>query len=187
MNLALIFQKSKRTGRRATVEDIRRVFGDYHNVLHWLATFLVGDEDLANACIVDACKVAERQTPVFHEWLIHWAARATVHCAFASQRECLSQQASAYESNDDNCEYPPLSVESLEWLVKNAGLIQTQLDTLCRFVLVLRGIAGDSCGQIASQLHIRQAAVERAYRAAFEALGQTSTSEGHPAPICISG
>lgn len=186
MNLALIFHKSKRTGRPATIEDIRRVFGDYHNVLHWLATFLIGDEDLANACIVDACKVAERQTPVFHEWLIHWAARATVHCAFVSQRECLSELASAYQGDEEDCECPPLSVESLEWLVKNADVIRKQLNTLCRFVLVLRGIAGDPCESIASQLHVSQTAVEKAYQAAFEMIDQTAPFEGHSAPICIS-
>ena len=86
MRVATILEEIRGKRRYATVDDIRKVFGDYHNVLHWLAVFLIGDEKLADACIVDACTIAQSKTPVFHEWLVHWAARATVACALQIQR-----------------------------------------------------------------------------------------------------
>jgi len=71
--------------RYATVEDVRKIFADCHDALHWLAVFLIGD-NLAPACVIDACNIAKRQGPVFHEWLAHWAARATLRCALQMQR-----------------------------------------------------------------------------------------------------
>ena len=72
MKLARIFEEIIGNRRGATPDDIRKVFGDYHNLLRWLTGFLIGDEKLADACMVDACTIAETQTPDFHEWLVHW-------------------------------------------------------------------------------------------------------------------
>ena len=67
MRLATTLAEIGRKHRYATADDIRKVFGDYHNLLRWLSGFLVGDEKLADACIVDACAIAETQSPDFHE------------------------------------------------------------------------------------------------------------------------
>ncbi|MGC2111381.1 MAG: hypothetical protein WA655_17840, partial [Candidatus Korobacteraceae bacterium] len=55
MKLAEILEEIRGGHRCATTEDIRKIFGDYHNVLRWLAIFLIEDEKLADAYIVDAC------------------------------------------------------------------------------------------------------------------------------------
>ena len=171
MKLTAILEKISGNHRYATADDIRNVFGDYHNALRWFAVFLIGDEKLADACIVDACTIAQTQTPTFHEWLVHWAARATVRCALQRQRGCIAELAPEYEKGEpDQVELPPLSAEHFRLLVKNSEDIHARLDILCRFVLVIRGIAKDSYSEVAAQLGISRSAVERAYCVAFDTL-----------------
>lgn len=154
--------------RYATVEDVRKVFADYHDALHWLAGFLVGDK-LAPPCVIDACNIAERQEPVFHEWLAHWAARATLRCALQMLRADIAKLAPTYERFEPVDEMrPPLSAGDLQPLVEERDALRTRLDVLCRFVLVMHGIAKESCGEVAAQLGVSQSAVERAYCVAFD-------------------
>ncbi len=175
MKLASVLEQIRGKHRYATADDIRKVFGDYHNVLHWLAVFLIGDEELADACMVDACTIALTQTPVFHEWLVHWAARATIACALQIERARIAELAPEYEKTESvHRERPPLSVNYFGLLIKNSGDIHARLDVLCRFVLVLSGIAKDSCSAVAAQLGISQSAVERAYCVAYDTLDLVS-------------
>lgn len=160
--------------RYATVEDVRKVFADYHDALHWLAGFLVGDK-LALACVIDACNIAERQGPVFHEWLAHWAARATLRCALQMQRADIAKLAPTYERFERVDEMrSPLSPEDLQLLIEESDILPARLDVLCRFVLVMHGIAKESCEEVAAQLGVSEKAVERAYCAAFDTLHLTS-------------
>jgi len=171
MKLGSLFDKIWGGHRYATVDDIRNVFGDYHNALHWLADFLIGDKKLAEACIIDACAIALTQGPTFHEWLVHWAARATVRCALQRQRAQIAELAPVYEKNEPIIEkLPPLSAEYFQLLVTNFEVIRARLDVLCRFVLVYRGIAKDSCDAVAAELGISPDAVDRAYNVALDAL-----------------
>jgi len=171
MNIAQLFDKIRGNGRYATVDDIRNVFGDYHNALRWLADFLIGDKKLAEACMIDACTIAQTQGPMFHEWLVHWAARATVRCAFQRQQASVLSIAPEYEK-DEPVEQTsaPLSAEYFQLLIENSELIQSHLDVLCRFVLVYRGIAKDSCDAVAAELGISPDAVDQAYNVALDAL-----------------
>ena len=148
-----------------------RFFGDYHNLLRWLTAFLIGDEKLADACMVDACTIAETQTPDFHEWLVHWGTRATVGCALQRQQANIAELAPKYEKSEPgHLKHLALSPEYFLLLIKNSKDIHTRLDVLCRFVLVLRGIANDSYDKVAAQLGVGRSAVEAAYCVAFEAL-----------------
>jgi hypothetical protein len=175
MKLATILEAIRGSHRCATADDIRNVFGDYHNVLRWLAVFLIGDEKLADACIVDACTIAQTQTPIFHEWLVYWAARATLRCAFQRQHAAIAELAPEYEKGEPvEVELPPLSAEYFRLLIKNSEDIRARLDVLCRFALVIRGIAKDSYGQVAAQLGSSRSAVERAYCIGFDTLNLAS-------------
>src|SRR5579872_2225511 len=110
MKLTTILDKIRGHRPYATADDIRKVFGDYHNVLRWLAVFLIGGETLAQACIVDACTIAEAPTEIFHEWLVHWAARATLRSALQVEHDRIAQLASEYEKHEPvHAEHPPLS------------------------------------------------------------------------------
>jgi len=171
MKLATMLEQIRGAHRYATADDIRNVFGDYHNALHWLAVFLIGDDKLADSCIVDACTIAETQTPIFHEWLAHWAARATLRCAFRRQHARIAELAPEYEKSEPaHVEHPPLLATYVRLLIRNSEYIHARLDVLCRFVLVMRGIAKDSCDEVAMQLGISPSAVERAYCVAFDTL-----------------
>ena len=162
--------------RCAKEDDIRGVFGDYHNVLRWLTVFLIGNDKLADACIVDACTITQTQTPDFHEWLVHWAARATVGSALQAQHARIVELASEYEKCEPvQEEHPPLSAEYFRLLINESDAIHARLDVLCRFVLVMRGIAKYSSLEVASQLGISPGAVERAYSVAFETLDLASS------------
>jgi hypothetical protein len=156
--------------RYATVEDVRKIFADYHDALHWLAGFLIG-EKLAAACVIDACNIAERQGPVFHEWLAHWAARATLRCALQMQRADVAGLARTYEGFDRVPEKrSPLSPKDLQLLIEESDVLPARLDVLCRFVLVMHGIAKESCEAVGAQLGVSPSAVERAYCVAFDSL-----------------
>jgi DNA-directed RNA polymerase specialized sigma24 family protein len=158
--------------RYATVEDVRKIFADYRDALHWLAAFLVGDK-LGPACVIDACNIAERRGPVFHEWLAHWAARATLRCALQMQALDIAKLAPTYERFERVPEKrSPLSPEDLQLLVEESDVLPARLDVLCRFVLVMHGIAKESCEEVAAQLGVSQNAVERAYCVAFDRLHQ---------------
>jgi hypothetical protein len=151
MKLATLLGEITGNHRCATPDDIRKVFGDYHNLLRWLTGFLVGDEKLADACIVDACTIAETESPDFHEWLVHWGARATVGCALQRQHANIAELASKYESEPAHRKHPALSPEYF-------------------LSLVLRGIANDSYDKVAAQLGVSRSAVEGAYCVALDAL-----------------
>jgi len=156
--------------RYATVEDVRKIFADYHDALHWLAGFLIGHK-LAPACVIDACNVAERQGPVFHEWLAHWAARATLRCALQMQGAEIAGLAPTYERfGRVDQKRSPLSPEDLQLLIEQSVVLPARLDVLCRFVLVMHGIAKESCEEVAAQLEVSPSAVERAYCVAFDTL-----------------
>lgn len=160
--------------RYATVEDVRKIFADYHDALHWLAGFLIGDK-LASACVIDACNIADRQDPVFHEWLAHWAARATLRCALQMQGADIAELAPTYERfGRPPAKRSPLSPEDLQLLIEESDVLPARLDILCRFVLVMHGIAKESCEEVAAQLGVSEKAVERAYCVAFDTLHLTS-------------
>ena len=183
MKLATLLECITGNRRYATADDIRKVFGDYHNALHWLAFFLIGDDKLADSCVVDACTIAQTQTPVFHEWLVHWAARATLRCALRSQHARIAELATEYEKGEPvPVERPPLLAKYFRFLIRNSEDIHNRLDVLCRFVLVMRGIAKDSFGEVATQLGISPKAVEQAYSVAFDTIQLFRTSAASQEP-----
>jgi DNA-directed RNA polymerase specialized sigma24 family protein len=156
--------------RYATVEDVRKIFADHYDALHWLAGFLIGDK-LAPACVIDACNIADRQGPVFHEWLARWAARATLRCALQMQGVDVAELAPTYERFERvHAKRSPLSPEDLQLLILESDVLPARLDVLCRFVLVMNGIAKESYEEVAAQLGVSQSAVERAYCIAFHTL-----------------
>jgi len=171
VKLAALFEEIRRKHRYATADDIRQAFGDYHNVLHWLITFLAGQERGTDSQIIDACALAETQTPDFHDWLVHWAARATVRHALQSQSEQIRELASQYETEPAlHPDHPPISIDQFRVLITNSDQIRAQLDVLCRFVLLIRGIAKEPIEEVAAQLGISGNAVESAYCVAFDLL-----------------
>ncbi len=164
----------RRSHRYATAEDVRKIFADYHDALHWLAGFLIGDK-LAPACVIYACNIAVRQDPEFHEWLAHWAALATLRSALQKQEADIVELGPTYERFEGVPEKrSPLSPEDLQLLVEESDVLRARLDVLCRFVLVMHGIAKEPCEEVAARFGVSPSAVERAYCVAFDTLHLTS-------------
>ena len=169
MKLASLVDDIFRKHRYATAADVRDTFGDYHNVLRWLTNFLISDNSGSDVYIVDAGGLTESPTPDFHDWLVRWAARATVRNVLRSQRERIAELAVEYENKPAaHQDQPPLSVEQFHALIKNSERIHAELDILCRFALVIRGIAREPVEEVAAQLGISRAAVEGAYCIAYD-------------------
>ena len=182
MNLATILDNLRGVNPCATTEDIRDEFGDYHNLLRWLAAFLACDASHAEADVVDACTIADRQTPAFHEWLVHWAARATIDHALQEQYAEVLDLARKYEGVEA-CEQrqAPVCKQDFLFVVRNPDKVRASLDSLCRFVLVLCGFANDSYEQVAAQLGSSPTAVERAYCIAVDKLRLAGEAVPHVA------
>ena len=173
-----MIQHMWRRNKYATAKDIQTIFGDYHNALRWLALFLLRDEESADACVVDACTIAQTQQPIFHEWLVHWAALATLRCAFHRQQGRIAELAKEYEQKVQvELDRTPLSVEHLRVLIRSSDRIGARLDELCRYVLIMRGIAKDTPDEVAAKLRISRRAVEQAYCAAFDGLTEPTQKE----------
>jgi len=171
MKLAALVDDIFRKHHYATADDVRNTFGDYHNVLHWLTSFLMGEGGSSDQYIVDAGSLSKMATPEFHDWLVQWAARATVRNVLQSQRERIAELALEYEkSSPAHQDHTPLSVEQFQALIRNSEKIHADLDVLCRFVLVIRGIAREPVEEVAAQLGISCTAAEGAYCVAFDAL-----------------
>lgn len=150
----------------ATADEIRAAFTEHREELAWLAGFLTGDEMVAAACIIDARKVVQ-------EWLWTSARDATIRSALDVQQVRIGQLSSAYDHH--GCIYeqhaaPPLDIETLEFLVRESDEIRLRLDSICRFVLVLRGIENRLLPEVALLLGISEHAVEAAYCAALQSI-----------------
>lgn len=167
MNLATKLEEIRGTRDDVAEDDIRQAFGDYHNLLRWLANFLITDGKGRDAYLVDACTIAETQTPAFHEWLVHWAARATIGNTLQERHTVIAELASEYEKSEPVPAKLPLSKQDFLFLVTNSEKLCALLDPLCRFVLVLCGVAKNSYDEVATRLGISRSAVARAYSVAF--------------------
>jgi hypothetical protein len=92
------------------------------------------------------------------------------------QHARILELAPEYEKSEPvHGEHPPLSAEYFRLLIQQSEGIHARLDVLCRFVLVMRGIAKYSCVEVGTQLRISPDAVERAYCVAFDTLDLTSS------------
>ncbi len=155
----------------AIAEEIHRAFSSHREELKWLAGFLTGENELADACVIDASVTAAAQTAVYQAQLSRGLRLATISSAFEIQQLRIAQLAAVYEVRD--CvrrEYRQLPLDALEFLVQESDLIQSRLDALCRFALIVCGVETRSSPEAAQLLGISRSAVEAAYSAALESL-----------------
>ena len=152
-------------------EAIRGSFAEHQEELRWLAVFLTGNEQVAEACVVDACEFSQKLFELMPDRLPVSPAFAAIDSALEIQRARIADLSPIYE----NClclhtSHEQLSRESLEFVVMESDVIRLRLDTLCRFVLIICGIEKFTCAEAARWLGISTLAVEGAYCAAVDAL-----------------
>jgi hypothetical protein len=152
-------------------EYIGRVFSQHREELEWLANFITGDEKIAAACLVDACALAESESPDLQEWLLTYACMATVRSAVQIQQRRIARLSSTYKQRPCiHGRHTALSSDCCEMVVEESRVLITRLDVLCRSVLVICGLEKCSVCEAAVLLGIDPDVVEGAYCAAIKSL-----------------
>ena len=149
----------------AVSEYAGRVFRQNREELEWLANFLTGDETIAEACIVDACALAESENPSLEEWSSSkCACLATIRSAAQVQQQRITQLSCAYMQCP--CIHGGHTALSSDWydiLMEESSVVFARLDVFCRFALVICGLEKRSANEAALLLGVHPASVEGAY------------------------
>ena len=152
-------------------EAIRGSFVEHQEELRWLAMFLTGNEEVAEACIVDAFEFSQKLFELMPDRMPVSPAFAAMDSALEIQRARLADLSRLYEGRLClHTNHEQLPRESLEFIVMESDVIRSRLDTLCRFVLIICGVEKFTWDETARWLGISALAVEAAYCAAIEAL-----------------
>jgi len=152
-------------------QEIGNVFTQYRDELVWLANFLTGDKNVAAACVIDACALAESENPSFQEGLFEWARVGTIRSAVQIQQRRISQLSSAYMVRPCiHRGHAALSDDSVEIVIEESSALIMKMDVLCRCALVICGLEGRSTHEAALMLGVDHCSVEGAYCAAIHFL-----------------
>jgi len=150
----------------ASSVEIVACFQDQRNVLGRLAFLITGDQATANQAVVQACETTLQGNGPFRDWLLEWAKAATIASAISHAAEAIRICEADYK--DQRCPHAEhLSPGDDEERAANLALIlgsdaQTlisELDPLCRAVLVLRVAIRSSIQDCALRLNVPRAAV----------------------------
>ena len=150
----------------ASPAEVVACFQDQGSVLSQLAFLITGDRATADQAVVEACEITLQGNSPFRDWLFEWAKAATVASAISHGTEAIRVREAAYK--DQRC----LHVEHLSQgdaeeraasldliLATDAQTLLTELDPLCRAVLVLRLAIRSSIQDCALRLNVSRAAV----------------------------
>ena len=149
-------------------EGIRGTFVEHQQELRWLAGFLTGDDNVGEACVVDACAFAQRSCTVDADWPAVSPALAVIFSAMQIQRSRIRELCSVYDGRISQPAEGPLPAGALELIVMESDVLRCRLDTICRFLLAICGFQGCTLTEAAAWLGISQSAAEAAYSAAVE-------------------
>jgi len=150
----------------ASPAEVVACFQDQGSVLSRLAFLITGDRATADQAVVEACEITLQGNSPFRNWLFEWAKAATIASAISHGTEAIRVREAAYK--DQRC----LHVEHLSQgdaeeraasldliLATDAQTLLTELDPLCRAVLVLRLAIRSSIQDCALRLNVSRAAV----------------------------
>ena len=150
----------------ASPAEVVACFQDQTNVLGRLAFLITGDHATADQAVVQACEITLQGNSPFRDWLLEWAKAATIAAAILLQGDTIRVCESTYK--DRRCPHVEhLSQGDAEERAASLDLILgadterllTELDSLCRAVLVLRVAIRSSIQDCALRLNVSRAAV----------------------------
>ena len=150
----------------ASPAEVVACFHDQRNVLGRLAFLITGNHATADQAVVRACEITLQGNSPFRDWLLEWAKTATIASAISHGTEAIRVCEAAYE--DRRCPHVEhLSQGDDEERAASLDLILgavtqkllTELDPLCRAVLVLRLAIRSSIQDCALRLNVSRAAV----------------------------
>ena len=169
----------------ASPAEVVACFQDRSTVLSRLAFLITGDQATADQAVVQACEITLRGNSPFSDWLLEWAKAATIASAISHGTEGIRVCEAAYK--DRRCPHVEhLSQGDAEEREASLDLIlgvdtqslRTELDPLCRAVLVLRVAIRSSIQDCALRLNLSRAAVLGANCHAM-----TWLHDGHVKPV----
>jgi DNA-directed RNA polymerase specialized sigma24 family protein len=150
----------------ASPPEVVACFQDQRNVLGRLAFLITGDHATADRAVVQACEITLQGNSPFRDWLLEWAKAATIASAISHGTKAIRICEAAYK--DRRCPHVEhLSQGDAEERAASLDLILgadtrtllTELDPLCRAVLVLRVAIRSSIQDCALRLNVSRAAV----------------------------
>jgi len=150
----------------ASPAEVVACFQDQGNVLGRLAFLITGDHATADQAVVQACEITLQGNSPFRDWLFEWAKAATIASAISHGAKAIRICEATYK--DRRCPHlKHLSQGDAEERAATLDLILgadtkkllTELDTLCRAVLILRVAIRSSIQDCALRLNVSRAAV----------------------------
>ena len=150
----------------ASPAEVVACFQDQGNVLGRLAFLITGDHATADQAVVQACEITLQGNSPFRDWLFEWAKAATIASAISHRAKAIRICEATYK--DRRCPHlEHLSQGDVEERAATLDLILgadtkkllTELDSLCRAVLILRVAIRSSIQDCALRLNVSRPAV----------------------------
>jgi DNA-directed RNA polymerase specialized sigma24 family protein len=169
----------------ASPAEVVACFQDQGNVLSQLAFLITGDRATADQAVVEACEITLQGNSPFRDWLFEWAKAATIASAISHGAKAIRICQATYK--DRPCPHlEHLSQGDVEERAATLDLILgadtkkvlTELDSLCRAVLILRVAIRSSIQDCALRLNVSRLAVLGANCHAM-----TWLHDGHAKPV----
>jgi DNA-directed RNA polymerase specialized sigma24 family protein len=150
----------------ASPAEVVACFQDQRNVLGRLAFLITGDHTTADQAVVQACELTLQGNSPFRDWLFEWAKAATIASAISHGAKAIRICEATYK--DRRCPHlEHLSQGDAEERAATLDLILgadtkkllTELDSLCRAVLILRVAIRSSIQECALRLNVSRTTV----------------------------
>jgi DNA-directed RNA polymerase specialized sigma24 family protein len=150
----------------ASPAEVVACFQDQRNVLGRLAFLITGDHVTADQAVVQACEITLQGNSPFRDWLFEWAKAATITSAISHGTKAIRTCEAAHNNrrcphvehlSQGDAEERAASLDLI--LGANTQTLLTELDPLCRAVLVLRVAIRSSIQDCALRLNVSRAAV----------------------------
>jgi hypothetical protein len=150
----------------ASAAEIVACFRDQRSLLDKLAFLITADEAVAEKAIAQACDTTLQGNSPFRNWLLEWAKAATIAAAISLHGEAIRSCEPTYKDrrcphvehlSQGNAEERAASLDLI--LEADTQKLLTELDPLCRAVLVLRIAIRSSVQDCSLRLNVSRAAV----------------------------
>jgi len=150
----------------ASAAEIVACFWNQRSILHRLAFLITADQSTAERAVSRACEISLQGSSPFRNWLLEWAKAVTINAAITLDGDAIRMCEVAYK--DRNCPHVEhLSEDNNERREANLGLLIrmdartffTELDALCRAILVLRIALRSSIQDCSLRLNVSRPAV----------------------------
>lgn len=159
---------------RCEESDFRRVFGSSTSQLHWLCYTLTGSEELARKVLDAALEQSLKGAgSVFREWMVSWARRLVIKVCIVTVRPSSCDVGRDLHSSQW-IQFAAVDSEQLDLALSLPSDVLQQkllrLDTLSRFVFVLRALEGYSRRDTALLLDLDDRTCELVYSRGVRAI-----------------